>query len=218
MRQKLRRFAENQSRENIIQPGKPIFDEIKGNWRSKVFRNENPVAIELACGDGEYSVGLAGEDPNTNYIGVDIKGDRLYKGSTMALENNLSNVAFLRAQIHNLDRYFAEDEVNEIWLTFPDPRPKDRDQKRRLTHPRFMNLYRQIAVSNSWFKFKTDNTPLFDYTLGLLKSAPYVSKLEYTHNLYQSELNKEHKGIQTKYEKIWSAKGEQIKYLKFQFL
>ncbi|MEO9475635.1 MAG: tRNA (guanosine(46)-N7)-methyltransferase TrmB [Cyclobacteriaceae bacterium] len=217
MRKKLKRFNENLNRDNIIQPGKPLYDDIKGNWRSKYFKNNNPITIELGCGDGEYSVGLAANNPERNYIGIDIKGDRLYQGSTQAIDQNLNNVAFLRTQILLIGDLFEDDEVDEIWLTFPDPRPKDRDEKRRLTFPRFLNLYKKISKPDSWFKFKTDSTSLFDYTLEVLHDQFEVKSLEFTHDLYNSPLLAEHRGIQTKYEKIWSAKGERIKYLKFQF-
>ncbi|MEP4533947.1 MAG: tRNA (guanosine(46)-N7)-methyltransferase TrmB [Cyclobacteriaceae bacterium] len=217
MRKKLKRFNENLNRDNIIQSGKPLYDDIKGNWRCKYFKNDNPITIELGCGDGEYSVGLAANNPERNYIGIDIKGDRLYQGSTQAIDQNLNNVAFLRTQILLIGDLFEDDEVDEIWLTFPDPRPKDRDEKRRLTFPRFLNLYKKISKPDSWFKFKTDSTSLFDYTLEVLQGQFKVKNLEFTHDLYNSALLAEHKGIQTKYEKIWSAKGERIKYLKFQF-
>lgn len=217
MRRKLIRFNENKSRDNIIQAGKPIFEKIKGNWRSTYFKNDNPIVIELGCGDGEYTIGLAKSNPNINYIGIDIKGDRLYQGSTDALAFGLKNVGFLRTIIHDIDQFFATDEVDEIWLTFPDPRPREGDAKRRLTFPRFLKLYQEIAKPNSWFKFKTDSTSLFDYTLETLANEFKVGNLAFTKDLYQSDLLKDHQGIQTKYEKIWSAKGEKIKYLKFQF-
>ncbi|MFT6867381.1 MAG: tRNA (guanine-N7-)-methyltransferase [Cyclobacteriaceae bacterium] len=218
MRKKLVRFAENQNRQNILQPGKPLYDEIKGNWRSQFFKNEHPITIELGCGDGEYSVGLAAINPLKNFIGIDIKGDRLFQGSSRAIEEGLGNVGFLRNQIHQIDKYFEENEVDEIWLTFPDPRPRDRDEKRRLTFPRFLKMYESISKKGSWFRFKTDNTLLFNYTLEVLRNDFKVTNLEFTHDLYRSELLAEHQGIQTKYEKIWSDRGETIKYLKFQFL
>jgi tRNA (guanine-N7-)-methyltransferase len=218
VRKKLVRFAENQNRQNILQPGKPLYDEIKGNWRSQFFKNEHPITIELGCGDGEYSVGLAAINPLKNFIGIDIKGDRLFQGSSRAIEEGLGNVGFLRNQIHQIDKYFEENEVDEIWLTFPDPRPRDRDEKRRLTFPRFLKMYESISKKGSWFRFKTDNTLLFNYTLEVLRNDFKVSNLEFTHDLYRSELLAEHQGIQTKYEKIWSDRGETIKYLKFQFL
>ncbi|WP_258104961.1 tRNA (guanosine(46)-N7)-methyltransferase TrmB [Marinoscillum sp. MHG1-6] len=217
MRKKLKRFAENHSRDNIIQPGKPLYENVRGSWNSDYFKEENPIVVELACGDGEYTVGLAQAEPSCNYIGIDIKGDRLYQGSTLAMEYDLTNVGFLRTQIHLLENFFDENEISEIWLTFPDPRPRDRDEKRRLTHTRFLNMYKKLVRKDGWFKFKTDNTALFDYTLEVLQNDFPVKNLEYTHDLYQTELVSDHYGIKTKYERIWSEKGEKIKYLKFQF-
>jgi tRNA (guanine-N7-)-methyltransferase len=217
VRKKLRRFQENENRENILQPGKPLYDQIKGNWSKSFFKNDKPITIELGCGDGEYSVGLARINPDRNYIGIDLKGDRLYQGSSLAIKEGLTNVGFLRTQIHMLDKFFEENEVDEVWLTFPDPRPKIGDEKRRLTFPRFLESYKRVAHAESWFKFKTDSTSLFDYTLEVLETRFPVRNLQFTHDLYHSEMLAEHHGIQTKYEKIWSAKGEKIKYLKFQF-
>ncbi|HCX24165.1 MAG: tRNA (guanosine(46)-N7)-methyltransferase TrmB [Flammeovirgaceae bacterium] len=218
VRKKLFRFAENANRENIIEPGKSLFEKIKGNWHQLYFKNERPITVELGCGDGEYSVGLAEVDSERNYIGVDIKGDRLYQGSTYAVENDMHNVAFLRTKIHQLDNFFGEGEVDEFWLTFPDPRPRDRDIRRRLTNPRFLEKYKSLCKPNGWFKFKTDSTSLFEYTLEVLENEFKVNDLIVTKDLYKDEeLLKDHHGIKTKYEKIWTAKGENIKYLKFRF-
>ncbi len=218
MRKKLFRFAENTRRANIIEPGKPLFDKIKGKWHQLYFKNERPVTVELGCGDGEYTVGLAEVDTSRNYIGVDIKGDRLYQGSTYALERQLDHVAFLRTKVHQLEDFFEAGEVDEFWLTFPDPRPRDRDIRRRLSNPRFLDKYRLLGKKNAEFKFKTDSTSLFDYTLDVLTMQYEVEGLTYTHDLYSNaELLKDHHGIKTKYERIWSDKGEKIKYLKFRF-
>jgi len=217
-RQKKRKFAENLERENVLQPGKPLFEEIRGNWHRLYFKNQQPITIELGCGRGEYTIGLSQEFTERNYVGIDLKGDRIWKGSGQALELGLKNVAFLRLQIQFLERHFAEDEVDEIWLTFPDPRPRDRDEKHRLSNAAFMEMYRRILTKDGWFRFKTDNTDLFDYTLDLIKSAQIsVRDLSYTHDLYQSDMLAEHRGITTKYEKIFSEKGEKIKYMKFRF-
>lgn len=217
MRQKLIRFAENARRENIIEPGKELYEKIKGNWHQLYFKNERPITVELGCGNGEYTVGLANVNPKGNYIGVDIKGDRLFKGSTEAIENSMENVAFLRTQIHQLENFFQPNEVDEFWLTFPDPRPRLRDAKRRLSSPRFLDIYKRLCKEDGWFRFKTDNTPLFEYTLEVLNGEFPVRNLSYTFDLYQSEYMSEHYGIQTKYEGIWTEKGEKIKYMKFQF-
>lgn len=217
MRQKRIRFAANVERQNIIEPGKELYEKIKGNWHQLYFENERPITVELGCGNGEYTTGLAQVLSARNFIGVDIKGDRLFKGSTFAMENALDNVGFLRTQIHQLDNFFETGEIDEFWLTFPDPRPRRSDDKRRLSHPRFLEMYRRLCSDTGWFRFKTDNTPLFEYTLEVLNTQFPVKHLEFTFDLYQSSYLDEHFGIQTKYEKIWTDKGEQIKYLKFQF-
>lgn len=217
MRQKLRRFNINVTRENIIEPGKPLFPKIKGNWHQLYFRNERPITVELGCGDGEYTVGLGEIIPDRNFIGVDLKGDRLYQGSTYAIENNLRNVGFLRAQIHLLEQFFGDGEIDEFWLTFPDPRPRNGDARRRLSSPRFLEIYQRLCKRGGLLKFKTDNTPLFEYTLEVLNREFEVQDLEVTFDLYNSELIADHHGIMTKYERIWTGKGEKIKYLKFRF-
>ncbi len=217
MRKKLIRFAENANRKNIIEPGKDIYNEIKGQWKQRYFANERPITVELGCGDGEYTVGLAGIDSGRNYIGVDIKGDRLFQGSTNALDSGLNNVAFLRIQMHMLDQFFEEGEVDEFWLTFPDPRPKKGDIRRRLTNPRYLKIYQKLCRLEGTFKFKTDSTSLFEYTLEVLENEFEVNNLIYTHDLYRSDLLEDHHGIKTKYEKIWTEKGESIKYIKFNF-
>lgn len=218
MRQKLIRFEANKLRKNIIEPGKPLFDQIKGNWNQVYFNNDNPIVIELGCGNGEYTVGLAEKDPARNYIGIDVKGDRIYVGSTYAIENKLDNVGFLRTSAHQLEDFFEENEVAEIWITFPDPRPKDREEKRRLTYPRFMKIYKKILTEEGTLNLKTDNTGFFEYTLDLLQQGTVKNKsLAYTKDLDNSLMIDDHFGIETKYEKIWKARGSKIKYLKFQF-
>ncbi len=217
MRSKLQRFADLKDRDNTLETGKPLFDNIKGNWNTLQFNNENPLAIELACGKGEYTVGLARILKDTNFIGIDLKGERIWVGSSQAMEEGLENVAFLRSHILELEKLFAKGEVSEIWLTFPDPRPKLRDEKRRLTHPRYLDMYKQILSPNGWFRFKTDNTKLFQYTLEILAERDDIRELEHTMNLYRSSLNKEHYGIQTRFEKKFNDAGENIKYLKFKF-
>lgn len=212
---KLEKFSENQQSQNVIESGKPVFEKIKGNWNS-FFENENPITLELACGRGEYTIGLAEKFPNQNFVGVDIKGDRLWFGSQHALENGLSNVAFLRSYINHIDEMFAKGEVSEIWLTFPDPRTKDRDEKHRLTNPVFLKKYQQILSEKGWFRFKTDSTFLFDYSLKKIGGFD-VKHLEFTSDLYQSDLVNDHYGLKTKYENIWTSKGEKIKYLRFKF-
>ncbi len=217
-RQKLKRFQENLGRPNIFESNKGIYTKLKGNWSSKVFKNEYPIVAEFGCGRGEYSVGLARINTDQNFVGIDVKGDRLWVGSTEAIEEGLTNVAFLRAQIENIEEFFDDDELNAIWITFPDPRPKDRDIKRRLTSPRFLEYYKNLLQPGGTVYFKTDNTALFQYTLEVLSERKDITKLEYTFDLYHSEYMDEHHGIKTKFEKKFHDLGEDIKYMKFQFI
>lgn len=217
-RKKLQRFKENDANRNVVQAGKPIFETIKGNWNKVQFPVAQPIVVELACGRGEFTVGLAREYPQSNFIGVDIKGSRIWKGSTIAIQEGLDNVAFLRTQIQELDKYFDNGEISELWITFPDPFPREGDEKRRLTSGKFLDMYKPLIATGGVVHFKTDNTGLFDYTLELLKSRQDVELLLFTHDFYQSPYRDEHHGIQTRYEKMFSEKGEKIKYLKFKFL
>lgn len=217
-RNKLQRFKENEENRNVIQAGKPIFATIKGNWNKVQFENDQPIVVELACGRGEFTVGLAREYPAQNFIGVDIKGSRIWKGSTIAIQEGLDNVAFLRTQIQQLSDFFSVEEISELWITFPDPFPRDGDEKRRLTSPKFLEMYKPLLKSSGVIHFKTDNTGLFDYTLELLQSRNDIEILAHTHDFYQSDYKDDHHGIQTRYEKIFSDKGEKIKYLKFKFV
>ena len=214
-RNKLEKFSDNKESWNVIEPGKHLFDSIKGNWNG-FFENDNDIIIELACGRGEYTVALAEKFPNQNFVGIDIKGDRIWKGSQYALEKNLKNVAFLRVNIFDLLDFFDTNEADEIWLMFPDPRPKDRDEKHRLSNESYLKKYQSILKNEGWFKFKTDNTSLFEYTLQVLADMK-VHEHTFTFDLYQSPHLEDHHGITTKYEKIWTDKGEKIKYMKFRF-
>jgi tRNA (guanine-N7-)-methyltransferase len=218
MKSKLARFKIISERNNVLEPGKEVYFNIKGNWNRTQFNNDKPITIELACGRGEYSVGMAELFPDRNFIGIDVKGDRIWKGSTWAVEKKLDNVAFLRAQIHTLENFFCEDEVSEIWLTFPDPRPKKRDIKRRLSNNRFLNLYKKVLKPDGLFRLKTDNTDLFNFTLEELKERNDIKDLKVTFDVYQSELKDEVLGIKTRYEEMFAKKGETIKYLRFQFM
>lgn len=217
MKRKLERFRIIEERSNVIERSKDLYDSIKGKWRTDYFKNDNPITIELACGRGEYTIGLANLFPERNFIGVDIKGERIWKGSTLALEQNLVNVAFLRTPILLIENFFLSGEIDEIWITFPDPRPRKRDIKRRLTSPRYLTIYKQLLKPGSYFRFKTDNTPLFHYTLEEVQSRNDIQDLKYTENLYESEYRPECFDIKTKYEQQFADQGETIKYLRFKF-
>ncbi|MFC2126119.1 tRNA (guanosine(46)-N7)-methyltransferase TrmB [Bacteroidota bacterium] len=214
-RSKLLKFLDNDRRSNVVQPGKNSFETIKGNWREIQFQNENPIVLELACGQGEYTVGFARKIPEKNFVGVDIKGARIWTGSKTAEEEELKNAAFLRVHIQNLEMLFDINEVDEIWIIHPDPRPKDSDEHRRLTHPRFLDMYRNILKSGSWIHLKTDNTDLFEYSLETIKNFKYISDIHYTYDLYGSGFLKDHHNLETRYERMSLDEGEKIKYLKF---
>ena len=216
-RAKLKRFDENKSLPNLLQEGKEGFDDLKGTWNSAHFKNDLPITIEMGCGKGEYTIGLAREFKDRNFIGVDIKGDRLWTGSKQAIDENLHQVAFLRTLIHNIDGFFAPEEIASIWITFPDPRPKDRDIKRRLTSPRFLEMYKTMLNPKGSVYFKTDNTDLFEYTLEVLNERKDILDLHFTFDLYASEYVDDHYGIKTNFEQKYLDLGTKIKYLKFRF-
>ncbi|MBX2963210.1 MAG: tRNA (guanosine(46)-N7)-methyltransferase TrmB [Cyclobacteriaceae bacterium] len=218
MKRKQERFRIIEERSNVLEPSKPLYTQIKGRWNNEFFKNSNPITVELACGRGEYTVGLAALFPDRNYIGVDIKGERIWKGSTIAVENNLLNVAFLRTQILLIENFFDTHEIDELWLTFPDPRPRKRDVKRRLTNPRFLEMYKKLVRPGGYVRLKTDNTNLFNYTLEELNNRSDIVDLKYTDSIYNTELLRpECFDIKTRYEEEFAAKGESIKYLRFRF-
>jgi tRNA (guanine-N7-)-methyltransferase len=221
-RKKLIRFGENAESENVIQPGKEIFGKIKGNW-SSFLKNSNPIVLEVGCGRAEYTTGLAQLFPEKNFVGVDLKGGRIWKGSSVSKEQNLKNTAFLRIMIQNLEEFFEENEADEIWITFPDPRPKEGDEKLRLTSPRYLEMYNKILKPGSYINLKTDNAGLYEYTLSLLQpdcelittGKLKISDLEFTDDLYNSPLRPLAFDIQTTYEKRYLKEGIKIKYLRF---
>ncbi|MCC9135283.1 tRNA (guanosine(46)-N7)-methyltransferase TrmB [Pontibacter silvestris] len=214
-RSKLAKFAAIAERENVVQEGDELYGKLSGKWRDIYFENNNPVILEIGCGRGEYTIGMARLFPDKNFIGADIKGARIWKGSTMAVEEELDNVAFLRTFVERIDENFANGEVDEIWVTFPDPRPRDRDIKRRLTSPRFLDLYKQILKPDGIVHLKTDNLELYRYTLEVLQERP-VNNLLHTEDLYNSNLQEYTMGIYTTYEKRYLEEGIPIKYLRFQ--
>jgi len=216
---KLKRFAQMSAYPNVIAPG---FDEvfradfkIKGHWKDEVFGNQHPIVLELGCGKGEYTVALARKYPEKNFIGVDIKGARMWVGATDALQNNLTNVAFLRTRIEFITSCFASGEVSEIWLTFPDPQPQQSRENKRLTSLRFLQSYREILQPGGIIHLKTDSKSLFDYTCNILN----INKLliiTCTDDLYNSKSADDILSVQTYYEKKFMEKGFSIKYLKFE--
>lgn len=217
MKRKLERFKIIEERANVIERTKDIYENIKGKWRSEYFMNDNPITVELACGRGEYTIGLATLFPERNFIGVDIKGERIWKGSTRAVEQSLKNVAFLRTPILLIENFFSAGEIDEVWITFPDPRPRKRDIKRRLTSPRYLEIYKRLVKPGSYIRLKTDNVPLFNYTIEEITSRKDIYDLKYSENVYESEYRAECFDIKTKYEEQFASKGETIKYLRFRF-
>lgn len=216
-RVKLHRFADIATRPDIIEPGKPEFGTLGGHWRADFFHNDHPLTLEMGCGKGEYTVGLAQRHPQRNFLGLDIKGERLWSGSTRAAALGLANVGFVRAQAEVLTAQFSPGELSEIWITFPDPRPRDRDIKRRLTSPRFLNQYHELLASGSPLHLKTDNDGLFDYTLEILAGRLGAVVDAQTRDLY-TELGPgfaEAQAIQTNFESKYRAVGVPIKYLRF---
>ena len=216
MKRKLARFAENETFPHLFQPRMfpPVDHELKGKWHSAFFKNEHPIVLELGCGRGEYTVNLAEKFPDKNFIGIDWKGARLWRGAKTSFENKMSNVAFLRIMIQNIGNYFSEDEVSEIWITFPDPQPQLSRERKRLTSPRFLNLYRQMLKKGGIIHLKTDNKPFYDYTIQVIKENN-LRNIYSTDDLYHSDAGDEILGIKTTYEKMFLEKGFKICYLKF---
>ena len=199
----------------------PKFDEVfradfrlKGRWTKEIFGNDQPLVLELGCGKGEYTVALARKYPEKNFIGVDIKGARIWVGATDALQNNLANVAFLRTRIEFIRSSFATGELSEIWITFPDPQPQQSRENKRLTSPRFLQSYREILQPEGIIHLKTDSESLFTYTCEVVKSNKYRI-LTCTDDLYHAGFVDDILSVQTYYEKMFMNKGFTIKYLKF---
>ncbi|SHL74199.1 tRNA (guanosine(46)-N7)-methyltransferase TrmB [Hymenobacter psychrotolerans] len=214
---KLQRFAENAERPDIVEPGKANYEQLRGRWHQEFFHNDHPITLEVGCGKGEYTVGLAARYPERNYLGLDIKGERIWRGSKRAEALGLANVGFVRMRAHDLLQHFAPHELDEIWITFPDPRPRDRDIKRRLTAPRFLGLYQQLLRPGGLVHLKTDNEGLFDYTLEVLAERPGVTVLAQTKDLYATpELLPHAEDIETNFESKYRAQGVPIKYVQFQ--
>lgn len=213
---KLQRFAENLTFPNLFQVG---FDQLekagfalRGRW-AEHFGNSNPITLELGCGKGDYTLALARIHPDRNYIGVDIKGARLWRGAKTAVEEPLQNVAFIRTRIELINRFFAPGEVSEIWLTFCDPQPKK--PNKRLTSPRFLDTYAHFLAPQSIMHLKTDSQELYDYTLNEVLPTRNAEVLASTDNLYNSTYEGEAKLTQTFYEKMFLAEGKPITYIQW---
>lgn len=216
---KLKRFRENETFSNVVQPTREEVVEgsfwLKGKWSNEFFKNDKPVVLELGCGKGEYSVGLAQAFPEKNFIGIDIKGARFWRGAKTALEDGLDNVGFLRTQIELVDQLFAENEVDEIWITFPDPQIKYKRTKHRMTNSEFLQKYKRILKSGGLVNLKTDSEFMHGYTLGLLHGEGH-EVVQANHNVYKNEYSpKEVTGIQTFYEKQYLEQGKPITYIQF---
>ena len=220
---KLKKFAAVKEWDHFFEPTmddiKQSSFELKGKWNQEFFKNDNPIVLELGCGKGEYSVGLGKRMPNKNFIGIDIKGARMYIGAQEAAQNEMENIAFLRTKIDFIESFFGENEVDEIWLTFSDPQPKK--PRKRLTSELFINRYRSFLKPGGKINLKTDNTELYEWTLEEVEAHGY--QLETSNgNIYESGyLNKipeeqaDILSIRTHYEQLFSDKGEKIKYCRF---
>ena len=215
---KLKRFRDNAAFPNVVQPERDILlagkSELPGQWNS-FFDNAHPIVLELGCGKGEYTLGLARSNPDYNYIGVDIKGARLWRGAKTALEEGLTNVAFLRTHIELIDKVFAPGEIQSIWITFPDPQIKYKRTKHRMTNPDFLERYKQILSPDGKIHLKTDSEFMHGYTLGLLQGCGYA--IDYAnHNIYHNGgAPAEAMEIQTFYEKQYLEQGKAITYMSF---
>ncbi|KQC32626.1 tRNA (guanine-N7)-methyltransferase [Nonlabens sp. YIK11] len=214
---KMKRFRENETFPNVVQPSREQMVngfEWKGKW-SQFFKNDNPITLELGCGKGEYTVALARKYPDRNFIGIDIKGARFWRGAKTAVEEKLENAAFLRTQIELVDLAFAKAEISEIWITFPDPQIKYKRTKHRMTNPEFLDRYRTILKPDGIIHLKTDSEYMHGYTLGLLEGLG--EEILYAHhNIYtNTEAPDEVIGTQTFYEKQYLEAGKAITYMKF---
>ncbi len=211
---KLRRFAEIETFSNVVQldAGKPY----KGKWAADFFKNNNPVVLELACGKGEYTVNLGRLFPDKNFIGIDYKGNRIWRGAKTALEDGVANVRFLRIQIEMLLDYFDAGEIDEIWITFPDPQPQLSREKKRLTSPRFLEKYKLVLKAGGFVNLKTDNDALHAYTVEKINEVGLNLHIK-TENLYHSEYVNEVLSIKTYYERKYLQDNKNINYLKFSF-
>lgn len=219
-KRKIKKFSEVNSFDNCFflsfEESKANGLKLKGNWHENYFKNNNPIILELGCGKGEYTVGLAERFPNKNFIGVDIKGNRIWSGAKTALENKMNNVAFIRTRIDFIDTCFAADEVNEIWITFPDPQPQKSRIRNRLTNMIFLNRYKKILINDGVINLKTDSEFFYNFTREVI-SENQLEEMDATNDLYAKDIEREEAltSIKTYYEKMFSEKGFKICFLKF---
>jgi tRNA (guanine-N7-)-methyltransferase len=214
-KKKLQHFQENLSFAYLFQAKyhELITDHhLRGRWKEDFFFNTHPIILELGCGKGEYTIGLAEKTPDKNFIGMDVKGARLWRGCKSVEEKHMKNVAFIRSQVDHITKFFSAGEVDEIWITFPDPQVKK--ERKRLTSPVFLDKYREFLIPGGVIHLKTDNIGLFTYTMGILQRDSYPLLFS-TDDLYHSETMDDAGTIRTYYEKIWLEQGKKICYLKF---
>lgn len=223
-RNKLQKFAEVAAFRNVYENyggqqarltwcGEQVSMQCK--WAEGHFQNQNPITLELACGKGEYTVGLAQLFPDRNFIGVDVKGARIWKGARRALDLGLTNASFLRIRIEHLNQFFAQGEVSEIWIVFPDPFPRESKANRRLTAPHFLDLYRNVIKPDGFVHLKTDDANLYRYTLDVITADTRCCLIYHDNDIYSHELDSDELGIKTFYEVQHLAEGKKIKYVRF---
>lgn len=216
---KLKKFAENETFDKLLQPEYELLTthqfDMRGHWRSRFFKNDHPIILEIGCGKGEYTVGLAERYPTKNFIGVDRKGARLWAGCKKATEQEMPNVGFVRTKAENLTLVFAENEIDEIWITFPDPQSRKPKADKRLTSPVFLDKYSCFLKKGGIIHLKTDSQFLAEYTLDVIKEKK-LKLLYCTDDLYQSDCQENVISIQTFYESIWLKQGLSIHYIKYE--
>ena len=223
-KRKLEHFAEMKTFPHVFEPSlEEVFKvpyKLNGKWHKEVFKNDNPIVLELGCGKGEYTLGMARKFPNKNFIGIDIKGARIWRGAKTSLDEGLTNVAFLRTRIEFIETCFGKSEIDEIWITFPDPQAKDRREKKRLTGPLFIDRYSKFLKEDGIIHLKTDSSFFYEYSLEEVERNNYPI-LESTADLYAEKIvdfdesTQEILSIKTHYEQLLTAKGHKIHYLKF---
>jgi len=219
-KRKLKKFAEVSSFDNCFflsfEQSQAEGLKLKGKWHADYFKNTNPIVLELGCGKGEYTIGLAKRFPDKNFIGVDIKGNRIWTGAKIAVEEKMNNVAFIRTRIDFIEACFGKEEVSEIWITFPDPQPQKTRERKRLTNNMFIDRYKTILVENGIINLKTDNEPFYDYSKMIAEENNFQI-LDFTNDLYSFDKPRDEAltSIKTYYENLFSKKGFKICYLKY---